>query len=96
MEQQKFAFPDSTNSIVISSIVDVPGLDSNSDEIDDNNDDQRNRKQSFDDLDGLEMNSNDDGPKQETFEIITDDGLQMNSNIEQAILSMKYQLGKTQ
>ena len=56
------------------------GLDSNSDEIDDNNDDQRNRKQSFDDLDGLEMNSNDEGPKQETFEVITDDGLQMNSN----------------
>ena len=61
-------------------INDLFNLNSNSDEIDDNNDDQRNRKQSFDDLDGLEMNSNDDGPKQETFEIITDDGLQMNSN----------------
>ena len=61
-------------------INDLFNLDSNSDEIDDNNDTQKNRKQSFDDLDGLEMNSNDDGPKQETFEIITDDGLQMNSN----------------
>ena len=61
-------------------INDLFNLNSNSDEIDDNNDDQRNRKQSFDDLDGLEMNSNDDGTKQETFEIITDDGLQMNSN----------------
>ena len=61
-------------------INDLFNLNSNSDEIDDNNDDQKNRKQTFDDLDGLEMNSNDDGPKQETYEIITDDGLQMNSN----------------